>query len=150
MLWLEHGQPPPGGRAVPGPGQESGPLFSEGVGLAHLLFVYGTLKQGFDNHNLIDGSYFVGTGRTVQRFAMYKEIVPYVTKAEAISPIHGELYRVHSSVLEMLDLFEGNPVWNCREQVEVVLDQDHSTVIAWMYFNDTPQGDLVPSGVYTR
>ena len=57
---------------------------------------------------------------------------------------------MHSSVLEMLDLFEGNPVWNCREQVEVVLDQDHSTVIAWMYFNDTPQGDLVPSGVYTR
>lgn len=116
----------------------------------HLLFVYGTLKQGFDNHNLIDGSYFVGTGRTVRRFAMYKEIVPYVTKAEAISPIHGELHRVHSSVLDMLDLFEGNPVWNCREQVEVVLDQDNSTVIAWMYFNDTPQGDLVPSGVYTR
>ena len=116
----------------------------------HLLFVYGTLKHGFDNHNLIDGSYFVGTGRTVQRFAMYKQIVPYVTKAEAISPIHGELYRVHSSVLDMLDLFEGNPVWNCREQVEVVLDQDHSTVIAWMYFNDTPQGELVPSGVYTR
>ena len=116
----------------------------------HLLFVYGTLKQGFDNHNLIDGSYFVGTGRTVRRFAMYKEIVPYVTKAEAISSIHGELFRVHSSVLDMLDLFEGNPVWNCREQVEVVLDQDHSTVSAWMYFNDTPQGELVPSGVYTR
>lgn len=101
MLWLEHGQPPPDGRTVPG-------------------------------------------------FTLDKEIVLYVTKAEATSPIHGELHRVHLSVLERLDLFEGNPVWNCREQVEVVLDRDNSTVSAWMYCNDTPQGELVPSGVYTR
>jgi gamma-glutamylcyclotransferase (GGCT)/AIG2-like uncharacterized protein YtfP len=116
----------------------------------HLLFVYGTLKKGFDNHNMIAGSYFVATGRTVKRFAMYKQMVPYVTKSEAVSPIFGELYRVHGSALDILDLFEGNPVWNYREEIEVLFDQNSATVTAWMYFNDTPVGELVSSGIYTR
>lgn len=115
-----------------------------------LLFVYGTLKQGFDNHNLMKGSYFIGTGRTAEKYAMYKHVVPYVLKGQPITPIHGEVYSVHQSLLETLDIFEGNPVWNCREQVDVILDADGSTVSAWMYFNDTPVGELVESGVYTR
>ena len=116
----------------------------------HLLFVYGTLKKGFDNHNMIAGSYFVAIGRTVKRFAMYKQMVPYVTKSEAVSPIFGELYRVHGSALDILDLFEGDPVWNYREEIEVLLDQNSATVTAWMYFNDTPVGELVSSGIYIR
>lgn len=115
-----------------------------------LLFVYGTLKQGFPNHYLMQGAYFIGTGHTVQKFAMYKHVVPYVVKGEPVSCIHGEVYSIHHSILETLDLFEGNPVWNYREIVDVILNTNASHLSAWMYFNDTPIGELVESGIYTR
>ncbi|ADW17795.1 AIG2 family protein [Desulfobulbus propionicus DSM 2032] len=114
------------------------------------LFVYGTLKQGFPNHSLMKGAYCIGAGHTARKFAMYKHVVPYVIKGQAVTHIHGEVYSIHPSMLETLDLFEGNPVWNCRELVDVVLDADASQVSAWMYFSDTAVGDLVESGVYTR
>ena len=114
-----------------------------------LLFVYGTLKQGFHNHSLMKGASLIGTGHTVERYAMYKHVVPSVIKGKPISPIQGEIYLIHQSVLDMLDLFEGNPVWNFREQVEVILDADGRRFSAWMYFNDIADGELIPTGVYT-
>lgn len=77
---------------------------------------------------------------------MYKHVVPYVIKDRPITPIYGEIYSILPSTLETLDLFEGNPVWNFRELVEVILDADGTQLSAWMYFNDTAVGQLVESG----
>lgn len=115
----------------------------------HLIFVYGTLKQGFQNHHLLHGGYFLGTGHTVEQYAMFKHAVPYVIKGRPLTQIYGELFSIHQSILETLDLFEGNPVWNFREQVEVILEKDGSKLTAWMYFNDTAVGDPVTTGIYT-
>jgi gamma-glutamylcyclotransferase (GGCT)/AIG2-like uncharacterized protein YtfP len=97
----------------------------------------------------MQGAYFIGTGHTIERYAMYKHVVPYVIKDRPMTRIHGEIYSIEQSILETLDLFEGNPVWNYRELVEVILDADGSHLTAWMYFNDTAVGELVESGVYT-
>lgn len=114
-----------------------------------LIFVYGTLKRGYHNHYLMQGASFLGTGHTIEKYAMYKHVVPYVIKGRPVTRVHGEIYAIQKSILETLDLFEGNPVWNFRELVEVILDADGAQVSAWMYFNDTPVGTLVESGVYT-
>ena len=48
------------------------------------IFVYGTLKKGFYNNNLMIGSYYIGTGRTVAKYAIYKHVVPYVIKGNRL------------------------------------------------------------------
>ena len=36
-----------------------------------LVFVYGTLKQGFSNHGLLKQSKLIGVAQTKEKFVMY-------------------------------------------------------------------------------
>ncbi len=114
----------------------------------HLVFVYGTLKQGFHNHYILEDSEFLGSGFTVEKCAMYENGIPYIVKDEAISRIQGEIYSVDNETLEILDRLERHPEWYCREEVDVVMDSSGEIFVAWLYFNPTPEGKLVTSGVY--
>ena len=77
----------------------------------HFVFVYGTLKQGHANHDLLPSSMFVGECSTVARW-------PLVIAGKWYSPIliidpglgcevKGELYSMGHSSLEFLDDLEG-------------------------------------------
>ncbi|MDR3557263.1 MAG: gamma-glutamylcyclotransferase [Syntrophobacteraceae bacterium] len=111
------------------------------------MFVYGTLRRGFENHFLLDGAIFLGPARTRGKYALFSENIPYVSKTKEISTVAGEVYRVDSPTLERIDLLEGHPNWYVREMIEVVL-QDGSIVSAWIYFCPAPEGILVESGDY--
>ena len=111
------------------------------------LFVYGTLRQGFCNHFLLKGATFCGVVRTRGKYALYAEGIPYVSKAEAVSEIVGEVFQVDEETLERVDRLEGHPHWYRREETEVIL-ADGSNVWAWMYFNESPRGRLIESGDY--
>ena len=113
----------------------------------NLIFVYGTLKKGFHNHHLLEQSEFVGSGWTVEKYALYHDGIPYVVKDEAISRIQGEVYSVDDDTLEVLDRFENHSEWYCREQVEVTMDLVDDLLVAWLYFNPDPKGELVESGI---
>ena len=116
----------------------------------HLIFVYGTLKQGFGNHRLLAGSKFLGTGSTNKKFAMYSIGFPFVCKDEPISQIHGELYQVDDEILQNLDNLEGHPDWYRREKVKIYLDDGNTKpkMKAWIYFNPDNNGTLIPSGKF--
>ena len=117
----------------------------------HLVFVYGTLKQGFSNHYYLSGSKFLGTGRTKEKYAMYVSGIPFVIMSEPISPIQGELYQVDDITLAKLDSLEGHPGWYRREKVDVCLYDDCSqdnVRQAWIYFCDDRSGTLIPSGIF--
>ena len=113
-----------------------------------LVFVYGTLKEGFHNHYVLSGAEYLGTGKTVHKYALYVDGIPFVLKGEAESTISGEVYSVDSETLAKLDRLERHPEWYCREQVDVVIDGD-STEKCWLYFFPVAQGSLVESGNYT-
>jgi gamma-glutamylaminecyclotransferase len=116
----------------------------------NLVFVYGTLKQGFSNNRYLSGSKCLGAGRTREKYGMYSSGIPFVVMTEPISEIYGELYQVDDFTLETLDDLEGHPDWYRREQVEICLDDgNHSIVKGWVYFNENPGGTLVPSGVFS-
>ncbi len=116
----------------------------------NLVFVYGTLKQGFSNHRYLAGSKFLGTGRTVERYAMYASGIPFVVMTEPISEIHGELYEVDDFTLETLDDLEGHPDFYRREQAEICLDDGSQPDIkAWIFFSENNSGTLVPSGIFS-
>jgi len=92
------------------------------------VFVYGSLKKGFFNHQVIENPKFICKTHTKECYKMLDlQSFPGVTKEEKLSVIHGEVYNVDNITLELLDKFEGN--WYLREAVE--LDAGFS---AQMYF----------------
>lgn len=116
--------------------------------MTHLVFVYGTLKKGFHNYHYLQDSEFVGSGRTTEKYALYVDHIPFVVKDEQVSFIYGEIYSVDDSLLAILDQLEGHPSWYCREQIDVILDDDNSVVSACLYFNPDNSGALIASGNY--
>jgi len=115
----------------------------------HQVFVYGTLKKGYQNHHHIKDSEFIGSGRTTDKYAMYQKDYPFVVSDEAVSFIYGEIYSVDDTLLALLDHLEHHPEWYCRELVDIVLDGDARIIQVWLYFNDTQQGYLIKSGEFS-
>lgn len=87
------------------------------------LFVYGSLKKGFDNHRLLDKyAKRVGKAFTVRKFGMFEDNFgnyPYLVP-EPIYKIEGELYQIsRRELLEEIDEFEGSPDYYQREKIKV-------------------------------
>jgi len=114
---------------------------------SHLVFVYGTLRRGFWNHDLLAKSIFLGCGKTKHLYAMYVDGIPYVVKEE-VSQIVGEVYAVGKETLEELDCLENHPSWYERQEVEIALG-DGQQMIAWLYFSTQAKGKLNKDGDYS-
>jgi gamma-glutamylaminecyclotransferase len=115
----------------------------------HVIFVYGTLREGQWNHHLLDSSKFLGMAKTKMRYALYGSGVPFLSRADSVSHVKGEVYAVDDATLRRLDQLEGHPDAYKREQAEVVL-QDGTELIAWIYFYDTAEGNLIESGDFLQ
>jgi gamma-glutamylcyclotransferase (GGCT)/AIG2-like uncharacterized protein YtfP len=71
-----------------------------------LLFVYGTLRRGFANHEQLEGAEFVGPCVTAPAYAVESHAgYPVLVRGTAAVP--GELYAVGEELLARLDAFEG-------------------------------------------
>lgn len=97
--------------------------------MIHLVFVYGSLKQGFGNHGMLEGNEFITATRTKGRsYRMVSlKAFPAVLKGGK-NAIQGELYAVDATTLALLDMLEGNGQLYQRRQVD--LESGHK---AWMY-----------------
>ncbi|MDF1504611.1 gamma-glutamylcyclotransferase family protein [Roseisolibacter sp. H3M3-2] len=132
-----------------------------------LLFVYGTLRRGQENHFRLATARYVGAGRTATRHAMFVEGHPYLAEHPPVHHVRGEVYAVDAPTLAALDELEHHPVWYERRPVDVVLDaadaatrearrpgdvfHDAPAVVRCVtYFNDRPQGALSPSGDFLK
>ena len=114
----------------------------------NLVFVYGTLRNGYGNHHLLKEAHCYGIGCTDACYAMYLvHGFPYVTSTEARYRIVGELYAVDDDTLNILDSTEGHPIYYERREIPVTVCDEHYT--AWMYFRD-PKGVLMQGGDYNE
>ena len=100
-----------------------------------LLFVYGSLKKGFDNHNILGNSAKrLGKARTIKKFSMYEDSFgnyPYIVD-EPYSKIKGELYQImRADLMQKLDEFEGVPDYYERKKIEV--KSHHGVKRAFVY-----------------
>jgi gamma-glutamylcyclotransferase (GGCT)/AIG2-like uncharacterized protein YtfP len=71
------------------------------------LFVYGSLKRGFNNHAQISHAVFVGECQTARRYQLLVLGAYPALAADGEHEIQGELYLVDRATLEALDDFEG-------------------------------------------
>lgn len=97
-----------------------------------ILFVYGTLKQGYGNHVFLKDSKFLGVD-SVRGTLVDLGAFPGLLK-DGDRPVYGELYEVDHATLRNCDRLEGHPNFYRREPVvttggvtcEVYYLQSHS------------------------
>jgi gamma-glutamylcyclotransferase (GGCT)/AIG2-like uncharacterized protein YtfP len=95
------------------------------------VFVYGSLRQGLQNHRLLEGAAFLGVGWTEEGYTMVSlGRYPGVARGGHTS-VWGELYDVDDGTLAALDLLEGNARYYTREQVKVYVGNRWEK--AWIY-----------------
>lgn len=113
-----------------------------------LVFVYGSLKQGFSNHGCLKGADFYKEAK-IKDAVMY-DLGPFPGVVDGEGEVKGELYRATEAVMARLDRLEGHPNFYCRKKVPIV-GEDY---VAWTYFlsDRTIQGltekykQIVPDG----
>lgn len=102
-----------------------------------LFAVYGTLKRGFGNHQVMldAGGEFVADARSVTPFPLVVSGLPYLLDRPGEGHrVVVELYRIPSnSGVTRLDRLEGHPSFYCR-RVEAFEQQDGTIANAWVYF----------------
>lgn len=94
---------------------------------SHLVFVYGSLMQGFGNAGRLKNSKFIGRGMASGKFRMASlGSFPAAFRDVDGEPMKGELYEVDEETLASLDCLEGNGRFYEREFLDV-------TVNGWTY-----------------
>jgi gamma-glutamylaminecyclotransferase len=83
------------------------------------VFVYGTLKRGGPWNHLLSDCEFVGSGKTVSRYPMIIDGIPYLLDEVGGHQVQGELFNVTTPVLRALDALEQHPYWYRRKDKTV-------------------------------
>lgn len=99
------------------------------------IFVYGTLKQGFCNHYLLNESEFICEAITKEKYPMVNTEIyfPYlINRAGEGFHIKGEVYRIDTNTLALLDILEGYPEHYIREEIR--LSCSYVEIRALVYF----------------
>ncbi len=99
-----------------------------------LVFVYGTLKEGFWNHVwLPENTQFSNDCRMADKYPLVIKGLPYLLPLKGRGfHVKGECYLISQEELELLDELESHPFLYRREKVGVVInDIVHA---AWVYF----------------
>lgn len=114
----------------------------------HYVFVYGTLKRGFHNHNrFLQGMEPVAIGYI--RGKLLQGGLPYLVEGDG--QVHGEVYEISSDLRNTLDALEGHPKWYRRMPVDVTPDKGR-TLRAEAYFYQMPPHSTmyrhIEDGVY--
>ena len=90
---------------------------------SEILFVYGSLKKGFDNNNIIKKyAKRLGKATTSRKLGMFEDSFgnyPFLTYEPHLK-IDGELWEIHrKDLLDRIDEFEGAPDYYQRVKINV-------------------------------
>ncbi len=96
------------------------------------LFVYGSLKRGFENHSILSTAKYISKAQTTSKFAMFIEDnhnYPYIIESQKVigMNIDGELYEIiNKDTLNKVNAFEGVPFHFKCEDIYVQTDKNKS------------------------
>ena len=121
--------------------KEKGTFSKEDEYFEVYLFVYGSLKKGFENEHLLNKATYISKAVTVRKFAMYttkNDQYPYLIKDKPLNYIEGEVYKIaRKDLLKKIDIFEGSPDYYTRESIEIKSRsfENNKRVFTYFYTN---------------
>ena len=89
--------------------------------MTHRVFVYGTLKSGFQNHYLLNGCELLGAASTVPTYKMIENGFPVIMPDPEGTPLAGEIYTVDVDTLARLDEQEREGTSYDRKLIDAIL-----------------------------
>jgi gamma-glutamylaminecyclotransferase len=89
--------------------------------MAHRVFVYGTLKNGFWNHYLFKGCEFFRGAATVPTYKMIENGFPVIMPDSEGKPLAGKIYTVDDEPLARLNQLEREGSSYDRKLIDVTL-----------------------------
>lgn len=99
--------------------------------LTDKLFVYGTLKKDFSNHNYLKSAKYLYDAFTLTKFQMLNlGYYPALIKDEDGYSIKGEVYRITENILKNIDILEGYPDFYTRE----LITTNMSNFMVYIYY----------------
>lgn len=112
------------------------------------LFVYGTLKRGFNNNRLLYGAQFQAECH-LSNYQMYSlGGFPAITKKDN-SVIMGEVWKIEHHHLKLCDRLEGHPEWYTRYLVHLK-DFDLPVWTYTMSYDQVENYPIVESGYWQK
>ena len=118
--------------------------------MEHLIFVFGTLKEGFPNFATNRGVRVAGSFKTCAAYPLYlvgERHVPWLVNSPGTGVrVSGEIFRVDGAAMAAMDKLErvAEPDGYCREVLEVEGDSP-GLLLAYAYLKQP--GQLVMSEV---
>lgn len=102
---------------------------------SQLIFVYGSLKRGYRLHQLLAGQEFLGAARTACQYRIYDlGEYPGLTEVDGGVSVAGEVYRVSTECLQLLDdVEEVGAGMYARRPVNLTEEFAGQSVDAWFW-----------------
>jgi len=120
------------------------------------IFIYGSLKKGFDNHDILKDAKYISKAETIRSFAMFEETsgnYPYLLKEEnkGYSKIKGELYKIYrKDILKNIDSFEGAPNYYKREKIKIKTKKEVKVAETYFFTKNVIPSDQEPISEWTK
>jgi len=115
------------------------------------VFVYGTLKQGYGNHGLLNDAKYLGDAVTVGKYRLLNAGFPVIRPGD-VGRVEGEVYEVNRHTLQALDRLEGEGTMYHRKDIHVEMDDGSISKVQtyiggdqWDQFN-RPEYEVQPNG----
>ena len=116
-----------------------------------IMFVYGTLLQGYHNNYHLKNAVYLGPAKTKEKYVMYVDNgIPSVNDKEKAYRVDGEIYYIKpddTETIKSVDRLEGIPDYYIKSEI-TVLDKDGNELSAFIYFNYLDEGKRNPTGSY--
>lgn len=109
--------------------------------MLHLVFVYGTLRQGESNHHYLQGSEYLGLFETEPCYQLFN-LGPYPGVVAGNDKLIGEIYRITEEVLAQLDILEDIP----NEYIRNTIETPYGTAWIYIYQPTSPLEEAIASG----
>ncbi len=111
-----------------------------------VVFVYGTLKKGFNLHHYLEDAKFLGDG-FIEGYEMYKiSWYPAVVKGEG--KVFGEVYDVDEETLKILDVVEDEGVLYKRIKEKIKTEDGDLEGFVYIYISDLNGCEKIEEGVF--
>ena len=95
------------------------------------LFVYGTLKKGYSNHDIIKKTKFLGDFISIDKFDLSGYGFPQIYPNDQGKRIKGEIYDLFEHDFVFTDALEGNGTFYQREIRK--FQRNSKIITAWVY-----------------